>query len=146
MVRVLLAEDHEAVRRALRELIEDHPECTVCAEAADGMQAVAAALRFRPDVAMIDVSMPLLDGIAAARQLRCAAPGIEIGVVTMHQSTDLVRLAVSCGIRTYVMKYDAAAHLVPAILALARHKPYFTTQLTPELYRKYRSFSARSVR
>jgi DNA-binding NarL/FixJ family response regulator len=125
MIRILLADDHAAVRRALRCLLANEANWQVCAEAADGKEAVSLAALHRPDVAILDLVMPGLSGIEAARQIRGKVPECEIAMVTLHDSDELMRSAVAAGARAYLLKSDAEQHLVLAVRSLAEHRPYF---------------------
>ena len=133
MVRVLLADDHEVLRRGLRQIIEDQPGWTVCGEAATGREAVDLATQEKPDIAVVDISMPELNGLEATRQIRRASPRTEVLVFTMHENESLVREVLSAGARGYLMKSDAARHIVAAIEALSKHKPFFTSNVSETL-------------
>lgn len=85
-IRILLADDHAIVRRALRRILAQEPNWEVCAEAEDGVQAVALAAQHRPDIAILDFVMPGLDGIKAAKQIRAMLPGSEIAILSMHET------------------------------------------------------------
>lgn len=125
-VHVLIADDHELVREGVRARIESQSGWTVCAEASDGRQAVELALRHRPDVVVLDISMKELNGIEAARQIRKACPETEVLILTMMEAEDLMRDALAAGARGFLLKTDASQHLVSAIEALVQHRPYFT--------------------
>jgi DNA-binding NarL/FixJ family response regulator len=129
-VRILLADDHEIVRRGLKELLEEQIGWTVCAEAANGRDAVDLAVQTRPQVAVLDFSMPELNGLEATRRIREVCPKTEILVFTMHDSEELIREVLSAGARGYLVKSDATRQLIPAIEALARHKPYFSGRVS----------------
>ena len=133
LVRVLLADDHEVLRRGLRQIIEDQPGWTVCGEAGTGREAVELAMQEKPDVAVVDISMPELNGLEATRQIRKASPRTEVLVFTMHENESLVREVLSAGARGYLMKSDAAQHIVAAIEALSKHKPFFTSNVSETL-------------
>ncbi len=111
MLRILLADDHEIVRRGLKELLEEQAGWTVCAEAANGREAVELAVRSRPHVAVLDFSMPELNGLEATRRIRQAAPEVEVLVFTMHESEELIREVLSAGARGYLLKSDATRQL-----------------------------------
>src|SRR5918998_5579498 len=130
MVRILLADDHEIVRRGLKELLEEHVGWTVCAEAANGREAVALAAQTRPQVAVLDFSMPELNGLEATRRIRQAVPETEVLIFTMHESEELVRNVLAAGARGYLLKSDAARQLVPAVESLARHQPFFSGRVS----------------
>jgi len=125
-VRILVADDHEVVRRGICSLLELEPGWTVCAEAANGREAVEMAAACGPNVAILDVSMPELNGFEAARRIRKAAPACEVLILTMHESEQVLHEALSAGARGYVLKSDAGRTLVTAVDALVRHKPFLT--------------------
>ena len=129
-VRILLADDHEIVRRGLKELLEEQVGWTVCGEAANGREAVDLAVQRRPDVAVLDFSMPELNGLEATRRIRQVAPLVEVLVFTMHESEELIREVLSAGARGYLLKSDATRQLIPAVQSLARHKPFFSGRVS----------------
>jgi DNA-binding NarL/FixJ family response regulator len=130
MVRILLADDHEIVRRGLKELLEEHVGWTVCAEAANGREAVELAVRTRPQVAVLDFSMPELNGLEATRRIRQEVPEIEVLIFTMHESEELIREVLAAGARGYLLKSDATRQLIPAVESLSRHTPYFSGRVS----------------
>ena len=125
MTRILLADDHAAVRRALRRILAGVSAWEVCAEAADGQEAVAAAARHCPDIAVLDLVMPGLDGIEAARRIRAMLPDCEVALVTMHANAEVMRAAVAAGAKACLAKNDADPHLVPAVRSLLEKRQYF---------------------
>jgi DNA-binding NarL/FixJ family response regulator len=133
MLRILLADDHDIVRRGLKELLEEQPGWTVCAEAANGREAVELALEHRPNIAVIDLTMPELNGLEATRRIREAVPETEVLVFTMHDSEELVRNVLAAGARGYLLKSDAARQLVPAVQSLAQRKPFFAGRISEVL-------------
>ena len=144
MLRILLADDHDIVRRGLRELLEEQPGWEVCGEAGTGREALEQALRLRPQVVVLDLMMPELNGLEVARHIRKALPGTEVLVFTMHDSEELVHEILSTGARGYVLKSDAARHLVSAVEALSRHQPFFSSRVSATVLDGYLSGSARS--
>ena len=128
-LKILIADDHDIVRRGLRSLVEDQEGWEVCAEAGTGRQAVEKALQFKPDVAVLDITMPELNGLEATRQIRRAQPSTEILVLTVHETEELVREVLKAGARGYILKSDAGRDLVAAILAISQKKPYFNTKV-----------------
>lgn len=129
-LRILIADDHDVVRKGLRMLIEEHPSWQVCAEARSGREAVERAIQLTPDVAIIDVSMPDLNGLEATRQIRKACPGTEVLVVTHHDSDAVAAEVLDAGARGYVLKSDSDKDLVHAVEVLSQHKPFFTSRVT----------------
>jgi len=129
-VRILLADDHSVVRRGLKALLESRRGWKVCAEAVDGRTAVAEAERHKPDVAILDIGMPELNGVEATRQIRAASPGTEVLILSAHGSEKLAREIFDAGGRGYLVKEDADQDLLAAVDAVSQHKPYFTPKLS----------------
>ena len=136
-LRILLADDHEIVRRGARTLIERRPEWEVCGEAADGRSAVTLAAKLAPDVAVIDVGMPELNGLEATRQIKRVAPGCEILVFTGEEDGKLIHDVFASGARSYILKSDISNHLIAAIEALAQRKHYFTSQISEVVFARH---------
>jgi DNA-binding NarL/FixJ family response regulator len=130
LVRILIADDHSVVRAGLRALLESRSEWEVCGEASDGREAVEKATKLKPDVAILDIGMPLLSGVEATRRIRSASPSTEILILTMHESDDLVQQVVQAGARGYILKDEADRILLAAVEAVRHHKPYFSTRLS----------------
>jgi DNA-binding NarL/FixJ family response regulator len=133
MTRILLADDHDIVLRGLRELIRRRPGWEVCGEARDGREAVEMATALSPDVAVIDVTMPGINGIEATRRIRAACPDTEVLVCTMHQSEELVAAVLAAGGRGCVLKAEVVRSIVTAIETVASHKPYFPAEVSDAL-------------
>ena len=129
-LKILIADDHDLIRKGLRRLIEEHPGWEVCAEARSGREAVDQCVQLQPDVIVIDVSMPDLNGLEATRQVRKSCPKTEVLVITHHDSDEMAAEGMDAGARGYVLKSDSDTDLVHAVEALARHKPYFTSRVT----------------
>jgi len=129
-LRILLADDHELVRQGLRALIEGQPGWQVCGEATTGREAVAKTRELKPDIVVMDFTMPELNGMEATRQICAALPRTQVLVLTMHDSEELVREVLAAGARGYVLKSDAGRALVDALKALAEQKPYFTSKIS----------------
>ena len=130
-LRILIADDHSVVRAGLRSLLESHPGWEVCAEAPDGREAADKAAKHKPHVAVLDIGMPLLNGVDATRRIRKSSPDTEVLILTMHESEDLVQQVIEAGARGYILKDDADRILIAAVDALRRHKPYFSTRVSP---------------
>jgi DNA-binding NarL/FixJ family response regulator len=132
-LRILIADDHDLVRKGLHMLIEEHPGWTVCAEARSGREAVEQAAQSNPDIVVIDVSMPDLNGLEATRLIRKSCPRSEVLVITHHDSDEIAAEVLKAGARGYVLKSDSDRDLVNAVEALGRHKPFFTSRITEML-------------
>jgi DNA-binding NarL/FixJ family response regulator len=130
LVRIIIADDHEVVRHGLKQLLESQPGWEVCGEARDGRAAVELAGRLMPDVAVLDISMPELNGLEATRKIRAVSPGTEVLVFTMHEAEDLVREVFAAGARGYLLKSDAARSIVAAVEAVVAHQPFFTSKVS----------------
>lgn len=130
MLRILLADDHDIVRRGLKDLLEQHVGWQVCAEAANGREATELALQHRPHVAVIDLSMPELNGLEATRRIRQSLPDTEVLIFTMHESEELIREVLGAGARGYLLKSDAVRQLIPAVESLSQRKPYFAGRVS----------------
>jgi len=136
-VRILVADDHEVVRRGVCALLEGHAGFEVCDEAVDGREAVEKAKRSLPDVVILDIGMPGLNGFDAARQIRKVSPASEVLILTMHESEQVIGEVLAAGARGYVLKSDAGRDLVTAVEALSRHKTFFTSSVAEMVLQKY---------
>lgn len=125
-LRILLADDHEIVRRGLRAVLEAESDWQVMDEAANGIEAVEMADRYNPDVILMDISMPELNGLEATRRIRRAHPGVEVLFLTMHESEQMIREGMEAGARGFLLKSDAGHELVPAVRTVSRHKAFFS--------------------
>jgi DNA-binding NarL/FixJ family response regulator len=130
-LRILIADDHSVVRAGLRTLLESRSGWEVCAEASDGRDAIEKASKLKPDVAILDIGMPLLNGVETTRRIRASSPSTEILILTMHESDELVQQVIEAGARGYVLKDDADRILIAAVDAARLHKPYFSTRVYP---------------
>ena len=127
--RILIADDHELIRRGLMAELSDRAEWTIVAEAANGRQAVKLAAELAPDIAILDLTMPELNGLDATREIRAATPDTRILIVTAHESEQLVREVLDAGAMGYVLKSDAGRALLQAVDALLDGRPYFTSRI-----------------
>jgi DNA-binding NarL/FixJ family response regulator len=127
-VRILIADDHHVVRAGLRALLESKSGWQVCAEASNGREAVDKAVKLKPDVAVVDIAMPLLNGVETTRQIRKLSPMTEVLILTMHDAETLVQEVMEAGAQGYVLKDDADRDLLSAVEALARHQPYLSSR------------------
>jgi DNA-binding NarL/FixJ family response regulator len=129
-LRILIADDHELVRRGLRALLSSKPGWVVCAEAATGREAIMLAEQHQPDIVVTDIAMPGLNGIEAVRKICKMLPKTEILVLSMHYSDQLVREVVEAGASAYVLKSDADRDLLIAVETVANHRSFFTAGAT----------------
>jgi len=127
-LRILVADDHDIIRRGLRALLSSRAGWVVCAEAATGREAVILSEQHKPDIVVMDISMPDLNGLEAARRIRKQLPKTEVVILSLHYSDQLVREIVDAGARAYIMKSDADRDLLIAIEALADHRSFFTSR------------------
>jgi DNA-binding NarL/FixJ family response regulator len=125
-LRILIADDHDVIRRGLRCVLSSQPGWLVCAEAATGLEAVAKAEQHRPDIVVMDIVMPELNGLEAARRIRNMLPETEILVLSLHYTDQLVREVIDAGAHAYVLKSDADRDLIVAVEALANRRSFFT--------------------
>lgn len=136
MKRVLLVDDHNAVRRGVRQLIETKPYYQVVGEAADGRSAIDIAKETKPDIAILDYSIPQLNGLDLAHALKRAFPRIEILLYTMHDREEIIMDVLRAGVRGFILKSDAEHHLLAALEALSINRPYFSPAVSEVLLEK----------
>jgi PAS domain S-box-containing protein len=129
-IRILVADDHEVVRRGVRALLQSHSELEVCGEAANGREAVEAAKQLRPDIVVMDVSMPQLNGLEATRLLQSEVPSAQVIIMTQHESREMVRQAFSAGARAYLVKSALARDLLRAVDSVRRDQSFFQSELS----------------
>jgi DNA-binding NarL/FixJ family response regulator len=125
-VRILLGDDHTVVRQGLRKILEEQPEWQVIAQASDGRQAVQQTLALLPDVAVLDIAMPLLNGIEATRQIVRRAAAVQVLILSMHAEEAYVTQAVQAGAKGYLLKDSADSDLVRGVAAVAAGKSFFS--------------------
>lgn len=129
-LRILVADDHELVRRGIRELLRARRGWAVVGEAVNGREAVEKAVKLKPDVAIVDISMPDLDGLHATHEIREATPHTQVVVLTMHESGQMVRRVLDAGALGYVLKSDLAKHLVKAVRNVSAGKLFLTPKVS----------------
>jgi len=137
VTRILIADDHDVVRSGLRAILEAHPNWEVVAEAADGRDAILKAIEAKPDVAVLDYSLPLVNGVEVTRQIRGRLPRTEVLIFTMHDNDTLIQELLKAGARGYLLKSDAKRYLIAAVEALAIRKPFFTAKVSEALLESY---------
>ena len=136
-VRILIADDHEIVREGVRALIERQPGWEVCGEAATGREAVAAAEKLGPDIIVMDIGMPELNGLDATRQIKRILPKCEVLIFTANETDEIVKNVFKAGARAYLLKTEANQHFVPAIEALCKHRTYFSSKVSELVFAGY---------
>src|SRR5437764_872814 len=130
MVRILLADDHDVVRRGLKTLLEEHSGWEICGEALSGREAVDLARQLLPDIAIVDLMMPDLNGLETTRQIRKISERTQVLIFTMHHNESIVHDVLEAGARGYLLKSDAERHIVTAVETLLRRQPYFSAQVS----------------
>jgi DNA-binding NarL/FixJ family response regulator len=135
--RIMVADAHEVVRKGLISLLQAQPDWQVCGEAGDGREAVEKAQQLKPDVVILDIGMPSLNGLEATRQILKTNPQARILILTLHDSDQVVREVLNAGARGFLLKSDAARDLVAAVEALRRDKTYFTSKVATMVLEGY---------
>jgi DNA-binding NarL/FixJ family response regulator len=128
-VRILIADDHELLRRGIVATLGEMTGWTVVGQAANGREAVALARQLEPEVVVLDITMPELNGLEATRQILDAAPETRVLILSVHESEQVVREVLAAGAQGYLLKSDAGRELVAAVQALLDNKPYFTSRV-----------------
>jgi DNA-binding NarL/FixJ family response regulator len=129
-VRILLVDDHDVVRRGLKALLQEHAGWEVCGEAVSGREAVDLARQLQPNVAIVDLMMPDLNGLETTRQIRKVSARTQVLVFTMHYSETLVHEVLEAGARGYLLKTDGERNIVAAVEKLLHHQTYFSAQVS----------------
>ena len=129
-LRILIADDHDLMRRGVKTLLQSRAGWEVCGEAKTGREAVERTEDLNPDIVILDIGMPDLNGVEAARRIRKVSAGTEILILSMHYSDQLIREIVDAGVRGYIVKSDSDRDLLIAVETLAKHKPFFTPHAT----------------
>jgi DNA-binding NarL/FixJ family response regulator len=141
-LRILVADDHDIIRRGLKQLLTSKPGWEVVAEAKNGREAVTLAEQFKPEVVVMDISMPELNGLEASRRIKKALPKTEIVILTLHFSDQLVHDIVEAGARAYIMKSDADRDLISAVEALSHRRSFFTPKAAEMVLNGFRKRNA----
>ena len=128
-ISVLLCDDHTIIREGLRHLLDSQSDIAVCGEAANGREAVQMTLDLKPDVLVLDIAMPEMNGLEAARQIRTACPKTRIIVLSVYSSSDYVSNALLTGIHGYILKESAGSELIEAIHSVHKHQTYFSPKI-----------------
>jgi DNA-binding NarL/FixJ family response regulator len=129
VLRILIADDHEVARKGIRALLEEHGGWEVCGEAKDGREAVELSSQLKPDIMLLDIGMPNLNGLDAARQILALNPDARILILTVHDSEQVVREVLAAGARGFLLKSDAGRDLMAAVEALQNRRTFFTSKV-----------------
>jgi DNA-binding NarL/FixJ family response regulator len=129
-VSILIADDHELVRKGVRMVLEGRPGWQVVAEASDGREAVKKTQEIMPQLAIVDISMPMMNGLEATRQIAKSSPQTKVLILTMHQADPMIQQILEAGARGYLLKSDASLDLVSAVEAVLRNKTFFTPKVS----------------
>jgi DNA-binding NarL/FixJ family response regulator len=132
-LRILVADDHDILRKGLRFLLTEHPGWSVCGEARNGREAVELTSALKPDIVILDLELPELNGIEATQQIKRQLPKTEVLIFTMHDRENLIAESLRAGARGYVLKSDSEEKLIEGIHALAKHLPFFSTTASETL-------------
>jgi DNA-binding NarL/FixJ family response regulator len=138
-LRILVADDHDLMRLGVKTRLLSHPGWEVCGEAQTGREAVAKSEELKPDVVILDIGMPGLNGLEAARRIRKVSANTEILILSVDYSDQLIREIVKAGVRGYIVKSDSDRDLIIAVEALANHKPFFTPRVTEVILGRFNS-------
>jgi DNA-binding NarL/FixJ family response regulator len=136
-VRILIADDHALIRHGLRAVLQIQPGCTVCAEAADGREAVKLAAKLKPDIAILDITMPELNGLEATRRILKVSPSTQVLILSVHDSEQVLREVMATGARGYLLKSDADRDLITAVQMLTKRKRFLTPRLSETIIDGY---------
>src|ERR1700731_1770048 len=141
-LRILVADDHEVMGTGVRALIEQEPGWQVCGTATNGQEAVEAARKLKPDVVVLDMTMPELDGLSALREIKPTVPNTEVVIFSAYHSEEVMEALFDSGAKSYIQKSDASRHLVADLKSRVEHKPFFTSEISQILFAKFLSGSA----
>jgi len=136
-LRILLADDHEIVREGLRAMLQGHPGWAVCGDAENGRQVVTMAAELKPDIVIMDIGMPELNGLEATRQIKRAQPDVEVLIFTANETDEIVRQVFQAGARGYLLKTEASTHLIPAVEMLCKGRTYFSSKVSELIFAGY---------
>jgi DNA-binding NarL/FixJ family response regulator len=136
-LRILLADDHDIVRWGVQRILEQQAGWQICGEAGDGREAIRLTEQLHPDIVIIDIGMPELNGFEATRQIKRRVPETEVLVFSAAEDRHSVHAAFESGARGYLMKSDIARHLVHAVESLAQHRPFFTPKVSEIVFERY---------
>lgn len=143
--RIVLADDHEAIRLGVRSVLSAHPDWRVVGEAADGREALEVVRSVRPDIAILDYSLPMMNGLELTRAIKKELPRTEVLIFTMHDREDVLAELLTAGARGYLLKSEASKHLLAAVEALSLRRPYFSGNVSQTLLDRFVEMAAREA-
>jgi two-component system response regulator NreC len=145
-LRIMLADDHTIVRQGIRKILEERPDWEVVAEAGDGREAVRQAVELGPDIALLDIGMPLLNGIEATSQITRRAPGVKVVILSMHPNEAYITRALNAGAKGYLLKDSADSDLIRALTLVSQGKSFFSPAVAKVMLDDYvRHLAARGI-
>jgi DNA-binding NarL/FixJ family response regulator len=125
-MRILVADDHDLMRLGIRALLGSHEGWEICAEASNGREAITKTELLKPDIVILDISMPEMNGIEAARRIRTMFPSVEVLILSVHYSDQLIREIINAGVRGFLVKGDSVRDFITAVESVSKHKSFFT--------------------
>ncbi|PNU04011.1 response regulator [Novosphingobium guangzhouense] len=143
--RIVLADDHEAIRLGVRSVLSAHPDWRIVGEASDGREALEIIRSVRPDIAILDYSLPMMNGLELTRAIKKELPRTEVLIFTMHDREDVLAELLTAGARGYLLKSDASKHLIAAVEALSIRRPYFSGNVSQTLLDRFVEMAARET-
>src|SRR6201987_4622127 len=143
-LRILIADEHYLMRRGIKGMLQSHPGWEICGEAHTGREAGSKAQELKPDIAILDISMPGLNDGGTARRIRKESPNTEILILSVHYSDQLIRDILEAVVRGYIVKSDSDRDLIIAVETLANHKPFFTPRATEVILGNFNNGGVRS--
>ncbi|MCJ2178387.1 response regulator [Novosphingobium album (ex Hu et al. 2023)] len=142
--RIVLADDHEAIRLGVRSMLSSHPDWRVIGEASNGRDALEIIRSTQPDIAILDYSLPMMNGLELTRVIKKEMPRVEVLIFTMHDREDVLAELLTAGARGYLLKSDASKHLVAAVEALSIRRPYFSGNVSQTLLDRFIESAAKN--
>lgn len=133
MSRILIVDDHAFIRRGVRTILHEFPEWELCGEAESGSEAIRLSETLKPEVIIMDISMPGVNGIEATRAIHKSHPETKVILLTLHENDELVKSAFRAGARGYLLKVDAEKELVTALTEVAKEKAYISPKIAPDV-------------
>ena len=142
--RIVLADDHEAIRLGVRSMLSAHPDWRIIGEASNGRDALEVIRSTQPDIAILDYSLPMMNGLELTRVIKKEMPRVEVLIFTMHDREDVLAELLTAGARGYLLKSDASKHLVAAVEALSIRRPYFSGNVSQTLLDRFIESAAKN--